>query len=59
MRHIQESVFGVERKISTDLAALKYVKTVFGEGSIKLASEVEIPRRIKVLKEWQIATGWR
>ncbi len=40
-------------------AAVQYVRRVFGEESIRLASQVEIARRVKVLKEWQHATGWR
>jgi hypothetical protein len=40
-------------------SALAYVKTVFGNGAIKLANEIESPRRVQVLKEWQHATGWR
>jgi DNA polymerase-4 len=40
-------------------AALHILRKTFGDTSVKLASEVEVPRRIRVLREWQSATGWR
>ncbi|CAN5523909.1 hypothetical protein BH11ARM1_BH11ARM1_14620 [soil metagenome] len=37
---------------------LKSLQNVFGEGTVKLASQVEISRRKRVLKEWRDASGW-
>ncbi len=41
------------------VAAMKHVRTVFGDKSVQLGSELVLPRRLKVLKEWKHATGWR
>ncbi len=46
------------RKASAE-AALKSVKTVFGDKAVVQGGEIEIPRRIRVLKEWKESTGWR
>lgn len=39
-------------------AAVHEIRTVFGDSSVKLGSEIELPRRLKVLREWKVATGW-
>ncbi|MGV3616210.1 MAG: DNA polymerase ligase N-terminal domain-containing protein [Fimbriimonas sp.] len=39
--------------------ALTQLQTTFGETSVRRASEVPIERRVRVLKEWQRALGWR
>lgn len=39
-------------------SAVHYIQNTFGEGAIKLASQVEVPRRERVLREWRHATGW-
>lgn len=39
--------------------AFRYVRTVYGDRSIQRGSEIEAPRRVRVLREWQHATGWR
>lgn len=40
-------------------AAFHYVREVYGDQAVLRASEVEIPRRRRVLKAWAEATGWR
>lgn len=40
-------------------AALKYVRTVYGDQAVKRGSDIELPRRLQVLREWKNATGWR
>lgn len=37
---------------------LEQVRTAFGDGSVQLGSEIPIPRRVLVLREWKNATGW-
>lgn len=61
VRHRQSELNGLDPGCQRHEArsAVNYVRTVFGDGSVKLASEVEVPRRVRVLREWQSATGWR
>jgi nucleotidyltransferase/DNA polymerase involved in DNA repair len=40
-------------------AAVQRVRTVFGQNAVVLGNEVVLPRRVKVLREWKHATGWR
>jgi DNA polymerase IV len=40
-------------------STLQHLRISLGDDSIKLGSEIEMPRRLKVLKEWKHATGWR
>lgn len=40
-------------------AAVHVLRKTFGDASVQLASEVEVPRRVRVLREWQNASGWR
>jgi len=60
-RHRQQELEGLTHRHQRPNvnSAIGYVKTVFGDQSVKLGSEIELPRRIRVLKEWQNATGWR
>jgi hypothetical protein len=37
---------------------IRSLQNVFGEGTVKQASQLEISRRKRVLKEWSDATGW-
>jgi len=46
-----------ERTLRVD-AAVRQVRTVFGDRSVRLGKEIELPRRLRVLKEWRHATGW-
>lgn len=39
-------------------AAMNRLKKVYGSQVIKRASEVEFPRRIRILQVWKHATGW-
>jgi DNA ligase D-like protein (predicted 3'-phosphoesterase) len=39
--------------------ALAQLQTTFGETSVRKASEVPIERRVRVLREWGTALGWR
>ena len=52
-----DQLLAKEKKERAD-TALKCVRRSFGDNSIKLASEIQIPRRQKFLKEWRDATGW-
>ncbi|MHB8635443.1 MAG: DNA polymerase Y family protein [Fimbriimonadaceae bacterium] len=40
-------------------SALREIRTVFGDTSVRLGSEIVLSRRVKVLREWKHATGWR
>ena len=51
--------FSLRSKRPEVASAISYVRTVFGDNSVKLGSQIELPRRVRVLKEWQNATGWR
>lgn len=39
--------------------ALSQVREVFGEKAVQLGSEIEVPRPVRVMREWRRATGWR
>lgn len=39
--------------------AIKKAQAVFGDSSVKLGKEIELPRRVHVLREWKNVTGWR
>ena len=39
--------------------AIKKAQAVFGDSSVKLGKEIELPRRVYVLREWKNVTGWR
>jgi nucleotidyltransferase/DNA polymerase involved in DNA repair len=38
---------------------LRHLKEIFGDQSICRASQIELPRRVRVLQEWKNAIGWR
>jgi DNA polymerase-4 len=40
-------------------AALRSVNAVFGHHAMRLASEVPVSRRTRILRAWRDATGWR
>lgn len=46
-----------ERKLAAESALLR-VRAAFGDEMVQRASEVEVPRRVKLLRVWQHATGW-
>lgn len=39
-------------------AALNYVQNTFGESAVRLGSEIVLPRRERVLREWRRTVGW-
>jgi len=39
--------------------AIEHVRQVFGDKSVLRASEVVEPRRVRVLRAWSHATGWK
>lgn len=41
-----------------DPAAFHYVRSVFGDKAVQLGSEIAVPRRVRVLREWKNALGW-
>ncbi|MBI1756874.1 MAG: hypothetical protein HYR64_07195 [Fimbriimonas ginsengisoli] len=47
-----------QKASSPALAALTHLRTVFGDQAVKLASEVEEPRRTKLRRAWRKANGW-
>lgn len=40
-------------------STLRRVRAVFGDHSILLGKEIQLPRRVRVLRAWKHATGWR
>jgi len=54
----QVALHGLNVTRSNPDQTIKQVQQVFGETSILRASEIPVPRRIRVLREWQRATGW-
>lgn len=47
-----------ERKVAMDVA-MRRVRTVYGDSSLKSASEIRLTRREELLKVWRDALGWR
>ncbi len=61
-RCAQQSLLGNLTKAQTAVRAedaVRQVRGVFGEKSIQLAGGMSLPRRVRVLREWKNATGWR
>lgn len=48
-----------EQRGASAEAALRSLRTVFGDQSVVQATEIQMPRRVQVLKEWKESTGWR
>lgn len=60
VRQFQPSLTEGTTKSSPQVeAAMRHVRTVFGDKSVQLGTEIELPRRVKVLREWKHAVGWR
>lgn len=60
-RERQNGLFTVQHS-GDDLAvgrAIEQVRQVFGDKSVVRASEVAEPRRVRVLRAWSHATGWK
>lgn len=56
-RSVQANLFvsKVEKEASTVVGTLN---EVFGDRAVRLAGQVDVPRRQQVLREWRNATGW-
>lgn len=52
-------VYALQARKETAENALKSVRTVFGDGSVQIAAELPQPRRVRLLRAWCEATGWR
>jgi len=58
-RHQQSfDQLATREKQSRAETAVRCVRKSYGDKSIILASNIEVPRRLLVLKEWRNATGW-
>ena len=40
-------------------STIRRVQGVFGDKSVRLGRDIQLPRRVRVLREWRHATGWR
>ncbi|MBS1709978.1 MAG: hypothetical protein JSS65_14790, partial [Armatimonadetes bacterium] len=47
-----------ERRSAMD-AAMRRVKTVYGDTAVRQAGDIKLPRREELLKVWRDALGWR
>jgi hypothetical protein len=58
--HHQESFDQLElrQKLQRADTVVKCVRKSYGDAAIKIAGDVQVPRRQLVLKEWRNATGW-
>jgi len=58
--HHQESFDQLElrEKLQRADTAIRCVRKSYGDASIKIAGDIQVPRRQLVLKEWRNATGW-
>lgn len=54
----QQAFMLTSRSDIGDSKALQLVRDVFGQDSVRLAAEIEVPRRVEVLREWRDAYGW-
>lgn len=50
---------GKEERQAAILGALKNVKAMYGDGHVIPADQVNLPRRLRVLRAWRNAIGWR
>ncbi len=56
-RQLEFGRIAVSREIA-DSPEMRSIRSTFGEGVIQMASQVEMPRRKRVLRAWKEATGW-
>jgi nucleotidyltransferase/DNA polymerase involved in DNA repair len=60
-RRVQQDLEGgrsvQERRRSVE-AAFRHVRTVYGDGAVQVAGEMEEARRRRLLRAWKDATGW-
>jgi nucleotidyltransferase/DNA polymerase involved in DNA repair len=47
------------RSVREPVAALAQLQSRFGSESVRKANELPVPRRVQLLREWRLATGWR
>lgn len=47
-----------ERTLAAE-SAFRAIRTVYGDSAIQVAAELPIPRRVRVMRAWTDATGWR
>jgi nucleotidyltransferase/DNA polymerase involved in DNA repair len=47
------------RSVCEPVAALNQLQSRFGSESVRRANELPVPRRVQLLREWRLATGWR
>ncbi len=59
LRPIETGQEGLWRSRASVTPALVAVRAAFGEGAVRLASEVPIPRHRRVISAWGHANGWR
>lgn len=55
----QPRLFGLRQGDARIDRTLRTLRTLFGDHSVRRASEIPQPRRRRVLREWMDATGWR
>jgi DNA polymerase IV len=58
-RSSQADLMGKSEKARSIDSALQNLRTAFGDNAVQSASDVRLPRRMQVLKEWKDALGWR
>ncbi len=59
---VQQSLGGQTSSLDRTVAAqsaYSRARMVYGKGVMKVGGEIELPRRLEVLKAWRMATGWR
>ncbi|MGE0001436.1 MAG: hypothetical protein AB7F50_05745 [Fimbriimonadaceae bacterium] len=59
LRPIESGQEGLWRSRSSVKSALGTVRAAFGDGAVKMASEVPLPRHRRVISAWHDANGWR
>lgn len=57
IRSTQQDLFLAQNRTDTR-TTIESLHASLGQSSVVLASQIEIPRRVQVLKAWQNATGW-
>jgi DNA ligase D-like protein (predicted 3'-phosphoesterase) len=64
LKDLRESRSQQARLLTSDArplvnSAVNVVQKTFGDNSVRLASQIEIPRRERLLKAWRNAVGWQ
>jgi len=50
---------GTEERARSCDVSVRCLHAAYGEGTVKKAVELKVPRRELVLRVWKRATGWR